>query len=369
MNFEDKISQIIKNQAIKKKLNELGICGIQGPTGPMSAGIQILGSYDSEEELKKKHTTGKTGDCYIVNGYLYVWDNDIKSWHKSGNIQGPTGISEKIKVRSTKTSPAGTEAQIIDNFDGNEHLLDFVIPKGDQGIQGLQGPQGEKGIQGDIGPTGPKGDTGPRGFPGEIGISEVITIDGTETLEPDEPAEVQDDFDRNIHHLTFYIPKGEKGETGPQGEIGPTGPTGTLGPTSYDAIAFASFMDTTNSGTATLGNTRIIPSNNSYLSFNGNTNINVKRTSVFEITLCGRISGVTQTNGASFSLFNVTTGENVSDLIFELNAGDTKDMDFSETNVVDIIGPAVLQLRTKTTDDSSTINFTYMNVLIKSYKL
>lgn len=128
-------------------------------------------------------------------------------------------------------------------------------------------------------------------------------------------------------------------------------------------------MDTTNSGTATLGNTRIIPSNNSYLSFNGNTNINVKRTSVFEITLCGRISGVTQTNGASFSLFNVTTGENVSDLIFELNAGDTKDMDFSETNVVDIIGPAVLQLRTKTTDDSSTINFTYMNVLIKSYKL
>ena len=49
---------------------------------------------------------------------------------------------------------------------------------------------------------------GPRGFPGEIGISEVITIDGTETVEPNEEAQVQDDFDRNIHHLTFYIPKG-----------------------------------------------------------------------------------------------------------------------------------------------------------------
>ena len=48
----------------------------------------------------------------------------------------------------------------------------------------------------------------PRWFPCEIGISEVITIDGTETVEPNEEAQVQDDFDRNIHHLTFYISKG-----------------------------------------------------------------------------------------------------------------------------------------------------------------
>lgn len=67
------------------------------------------------------------------------------------------------------------------------------MPQGDTGIQGLQGEIGH---------------TGPRGFPGEIGISEVITIDGTETVEPNEEAQVQDDFDRNIHHLTFYIPKG-----------------------------------------------------------------------------------------------------------------------------------------------------------------
>ena len=61
------------------------------------------------------------------------------------------------------------------------------MPQGDAGIQGLQGEIGH---------------TGPRGFPGEIGIS------GTETVEPNEEAQVQDDFDRNIHHLTFYIPKG-----------------------------------------------------------------------------------------------------------------------------------------------------------------
>ena len=70
------------------------------------------------------------------------------------------------------------------------------------------------------GPTGPKGEQEPRGLLGEIGISQAITIDGTETIEPHELAEVQDDFESNIHHLTFYIPKGEKGDQGEKGEQG-----------------------------------------------------------------------------------------------------------------------------------------------------
>lgn len=48
-----------------------------------------------------------------------------------------------------------------------------------------KGERGEKGETGDVGPKGEKGDKGDqgqRGFPGEIGISEVITIDGTETI-------------------------------------------------------------------------------------------------------------------------------------------------------------------------------------------
>lgn len=67
---------------------------------------------------------------------------------------------------------------------------------------------------------------GPRGFPGEIGISQAITIDGTQTVEPNEPAEVQDDFESNIHHLTFYI---LKGETGPQGAKGDPNGVGAYG--------------------------------------------------------------------------------------------------------------------------------------------
>ena len=123
---------------------------------------------------------------------------------------GPTGPRGEdggatIEVGITETVDAATEALVTNVGTNKDVVLNFKIPRGSPGVEGK------------IGPTGPEG---PRGLPGEIGISQVITIDGTETLEPGEEAEVQDDFDGNIHHLTFYIPKGEKGDTGP---IGPQG--------------------------------------------------------------------------------------------------------------------------------------------------
>ena len=35
-------------------------------------------------------------------------------------------------------------------------------------------------------------------------------------------AEVKDEFTGNTHYLTFLIPKGDKGDTGPQGLVGTT---------------------------------------------------------------------------------------------------------------------------------------------------
>ena len=89
-------------------------------------------------------------------------------------------------------------------------------------VEGPTGPKGEKGDQGERGPIGP------QGFPGEIGISEVITIDGTETISSDEDAEVQDDKIGTVHHLTFYIPQGPKGDAGPQGPQGLPGQDGKI---------------------------------------------------------------------------------------------------------------------------------------------
>ena len=302
MDFENKIRRIEENQRIKNRLSELGIyptsvqeivgptepqgeigpTGPKGDTGPQGTGLSIEGSFDTLDELKKTHPTGNIGDCYIVQGVLYIWDEEKQDWINIGNIKGPKG-------------------------DTGE--------KGEQGLQGPIGPQGEKSEQGEVGPTGPKGDIGP---------------------------------------------------TGPKGDTGPQGPTS---PTGYDAIAFASLMDTKKAGTVLLGNTRIMPgNNNSYFAMENGTDIVVKRTSVFEIVLCGRISGVTQNTGASFSLINTETNDVISDLVFVLEAGNTPDMDFSEMTVVDIYGPARLQVKT-TINGSDEISFSEMNVLLKSYSV
>ena len=291
----------MENQKIKKRLHEIGIyqpvqlnsvIGPTGPTGPKGDGLQIKGDYNTYEELINNHPTGNSGDCYIIEGILYIWNTENNSWDNVGNIKGPKGDVGPI-------GPMG--------------------PKGDIGPQGLAGNNGSKGDKGDIGPTGPKGD---------------------------------------------------KGDTGP---AGPAGPTGNPGPASYNAIAFASLMNAQTATTMTIGNTRLIPGINNIFEIagGGGKSINVKRAWICEITLCGRISGVSSDTGGSFYLYNVTTNEKVTDLNFTLDKGNTPDMDFSETNFVDIIGPAELQIRTELTGDttSNNIKFTDVNIVIKSYNI
>ena len=140
-------------------------------------------------------------------------------------------------------------------------------------------------------------------------------------------------------------------------------------PTGYSSIAFASYLDTKKSGIAQIGRTRVIPGNNRYVSIPNGTDIVVKETGIFEIVLCGRISGVTENTGASFSLINKDTNDVISDLLFILEAGKTADMDFSEMTVVDIFADTTLQLKIDITGDASDINFSEMNILLKCYNI
>lgn len=143
---------------------------------------------------------------------------------------GPTGPTDPkgengpvtVNVGLTETVSSDEDAVVTNGGTDKNVVLNFKIPKGKSG---------------DIGPTGPKGEIGPRGLPGEIGISQAVTVDGTETINPGEEAFVQDDFDSNIHHLTFYIPKGEVGDIGPTGPTGPTGPQGPAGASELPSYA------------------------------------------------------------------------------------------------------------------------------------
>ena len=318
MNCNDKFDDIIESNKLRNKLREMGICGLVGPTGPTGpvgptgAGLRILGSFDSMDDLIAHHPTGDNGDCFIVQRNLVVWDEDTNAWKSTGAIEGPPGEAATIEVRDTRTGDAGSDAIVLDNAVGNHHFLEFVIPRGEKG------DQGEPGEKGDTGAIGPKGDNG---------------------------------------------------ATGPIGPTGPTGPQGSLGPTSYNVVCFASFKDSTTAGTSTITTTRIIPGLSDIISISGNQ-IKVARTSVFEITLCGRISGVTNDTGGKFYLYNTTTGEKISDMEFVLDKGNTSDMDFSEVNFADVYAGGNLEVRTEIIgNDTGNVSFSMINIILKSYKM
>lgn len=277
--MNDKLKNIQNISKLRNDLYKLGFYPVAGPKGDKGEdgkSFEMLGTYTTYDEFIKEHKKGNTGECYIVENSLYVWNEEKNTWDKTTSIAGPKG------------------------------------EKGEKGEKGDKGDPGEKGEKGDAGEKGEKGDTG------------------------------------------------EKGEQGERG---------TLGPTSYSAIAFASFMDTTDAGFARIGNTRVIPGYNEYFAIDNDQNITVKKTIICEITLCGRISGVTPTNGASFSLYDSTNNEVIKDMTLELAKGNTPDMDFSETNVVDLY-PCNLQLKTNIDEiNGSTVKFTYMNIIIKAYNI
>lgn len=123
--------------------NNCFIPGPIGPTGPRGNGINILGSYDTYEDLIKNHPTGSIDDAYIVNGDLYTWSNEEKKWIDTGRVQGP---------------------------------------KGDKGEQGEQGSKGDKGDKGD---PGEKGDQGEKGDPGPNTLRSAYLVTFNDTVSKD----------------------------------------------------------------------------------------------------------------------------------------------------------------------------------------
>ncbi len=159
---------------------------------------------DDYEEIRKriKEERGKYRCIYIKGP---KGDKGDKGEEGQRGKSGPV----TIKIGNVETVSSISSASITNVGTDEDLILDFKIPKGDKG---------------DKGDVGEKGDVGPRGLPGEIGKSEHISVDETETLEPGEEAQVMDTFEDLVHHLSFFIPRGEKGDIGPQG---PTGPVGT----------------------------------------------------------------------------------------------------------------------------------------------
>ena len=124
--------------------------------------------------------------------------------------RGPQGPAT-ITVGSTTTGEPGTNSQVTNSGTSENAILNFTIPRGATGPQGLQGetgatgPTGPQGLQGETGATGP---TGPQGLQGETPILEIGTVT---TGEPGTQATASITGTAPNYILNLTIPQGPTG--------------------------------------------------------------------------------------------------------------------------------------------------------------
>lgn len=94
--------------------------------GSDGTSVNILGSYDTLEELQAAHPTGNVGDAYIIQGNMYVWCLDTNSWENVGNIQGPTGADGTSSYLHIRYSDDGTTFTANDGKDVGRYRGELV---------------------------------------------------------------------------------------------------------------------------------------------------------------------------------------------------------------------------------------------------
>jgi len=123
----------------------------------LSSTTKIIVKVDNGKYLIRRLRNYKYHDLPIASktslGGIIVGDNlEIDSNGVLSSTGG--GTAATIEVGTTTTGEAGSNASVTNSGTNQNAILDFVIPRGEPGIQGVQG---EQGIQGEAGYTPVKG--------------------------------------------------------------------------------------------------------------------------------------------------------------------------------------------------------------------
>ena len=138
-------------------------------------------------------------------------DTGAKGDKGDAGAKGANGITPTLRVGSTSTGNAGTNANVTMTDNSNVYTLNFVIPKGEKGDTGAKGEAGVKGAD---------------------GITPTLKVGTVTTLAAGSNATVTMSENNNEYTLNFGIPKGNKGDTGASGGSSETtvvNPTITIG--------------------------------------------------------------------------------------------------------------------------------------------
>ena len=170
-----------------------------------------VSTYVTAHKAELKGDKGDKGDVGEKG------DTGAKGDKGDTGATGANGITPTLKVGSTSTGNAGTNASVTMTDNNNVYTLNFVIPKGEKGDTGAKGDAGVKGQD---------------GAKGADGITPTLKVGTVTTLAAGSSATVTMSENNNVYTLNFGIPKGVKGDTGASGGGGETtviNPTITIG--------------------------------------------------------------------------------------------------------------------------------------------
>lgn len=176
-----------------------------------------VSTYVTAHKAELKGDKGDKGDTGATGAKGEKGDTGAKGEKGDTGATGANGITPTLKVGSTSTGNAGTNANVTMTANNNVYTLNFVIPKGDKGDTGAKGDAGAKGQD---------------GAKGADGITPTLKVGTVTTLAAGSNATVTMSKNNNEYTLNFGIPKGNKGDTGASGGSGETtvvNPTITIG--------------------------------------------------------------------------------------------------------------------------------------------
>ena len=221
---------------------------ISARDGKDGTSINMLGTLPSVSDLP---SSGNPGDCYTVNGELYIWSANTNTWENCGRIkgeQGTPGANSYLHIKYsddgvTFTANDGETPGIYigvlsnntqaDSTNFNDYTWSRI--RGDQGLQGIQGPKGDQGIKGE------KGDPGQTTY---FHIKYSANANGNPMTEtPSEYIGTYVDYTQadstDYTKYTWAKFKGDQGVQGPKGDQGIPGTNGTDGKTYYLHIKYS----------------------------------------------------------------------------------------------------------------------------------
>lgn len=271
--------------------------GLGFDTGDLrSVAFNYIGNYPSVANLP---SSASVGDLAITDdtGNGYVWDGT--QWQLVGEFrgpQGPIGPSGTIEAGTTVTTAAGTVATVVNVGTDTAAIFNFTIPTGPQGNPGTEGPTGPAGTIEvgntftsdpgtdasvvDVGTpeaavlnfTIPRGQQGPQGNEGDPGPGSSVAVGTTTTGAPGTVASVSNTGTNSAAVFNFTIPQGPQGVQGNTGEssyqewldagntgteqdfldslVGPQGPAATIAVGTTTTLAAGAQNTVTNSGTS-----------------------------------------------------------------------------------------------------------------------